>query len=256
MGIKNIELSKKYNSIYKKGSNSFYTFNTFPSLNMIINMMSDWNGLNVLDIGCGEGDLVATLSFAGVAKVDGIDYSPEAIRIAKDKINIKNVSFICKNYKKIKERYDVIVMNGVLEHFDEPFKELKYIIDTNLKDNGIIITVSPSFLNPRGYVWMALRLLFDVPMSLSDLHFLCPFDFQDFCKQYNYTLEIKSTDQDWGAGKRTIIDFRKRLKNALRDAKMKDTNINKFLWWLQRAVKYFPTNELSGATVGYKISKK
>ena len=34
-----------------------------------------------------------------------------------------------------------------------------------LKKDGILLTSSPSFLNPRGYVWMTLQLLFDVPMS-------------------------------------------------------------------------------------------
>ena len=69
-------------------------------------------------------------------------------------------------------------MQGVLEHLDKPFKTLRSIIIANLKKNGQFITSSPSFLNPRGYVWMTLQLLFDVPMSLTDIHFLCPFDFE------------------------------------------------------------------------------
>jgi 2-polyprenyl-3-methyl-5-hydroxy-6-metoxy-1,4-benzoquinol methylase len=254
--MNNIELSQRYDMIYKKGIyREFFTFSSFPTQKLIVDMIPDWNGLSVVDIGCGEGSLAAMLSFAGAGKVDAVDYSSEAIKIAKNRINIENVSFASADYREIKRRYDVIVMNGVLEHFDEPFKELKYMIDTNLKDNGIVITASPSFLNPRGYVWMALQLLLDIPMSLSDLHFLCHFDFEDFCKQYGYALKFKSIDQDWGAGERTIIDFKKRLKNALRDANMKNANVDKFLSWLQRAVKYFRTNEVSGATVIYKIMK-
>ena len=46
----------------------------------------------------------------------------------------------------------------------------------NLKKEGMIISASPSFMNPRGYVWMTLQLLLNVPMSLSDVHFFSPTD--------------------------------------------------------------------------------
>mgnify|MGYP007000376178 CR=1 len=81
-------------------------------------------------------------------------------------------------------------------------------------------------------------MLLDVPMSLSDLHFLCPFDFEEFCENNDYSLKFESTDQDWGAGKRTIIDFKKRLPNALKDAHLSDKNVEKFLMWFEKAVNY------------------
>jgi len=218
--------------------------------------MPSWNNLDVLDIGCGEGRLAAMLSFAGAKKVDAIDYSIEAIKIAQKTFNLENVSFSCTDYRTVNKRYDVVVLQGVLEHFDNSFEALKYIIETNLKDDGRVILTTPSFLNPRGYVWMTLQLLFDVPMSLSDINFMCPFDFEEFCKEHGYTLEeIKSTDQDWGSGELSIIDLSKRLPNALRDAGMDNSKVNRLLEWLSKAVKYHRTDDFSGAIVGYKISK-
>ena len=218
--------------------------------------IDNWEGLRVLDIGCGEGNLAAMLSFKGALKIDGIDFSAEAIALAKSRLNIPNVNFFCEDYKVITEKYDVIVMNGVLEHFDSPWDDLSYIFENLCNINGKIVTTSPGFLNPRGYVWMTLQLLLDVPMSLSDLHQISPFDFVQFCNDKNLDLEIKSTDQDWGAGERTLIDFNKRLRNALRDANLNNQNVDKLLDWLKKAMPYFNTDEYSGAMIAYKLSKK
>jgi len=254
--MKNIDLEKKYDGIYKDGAyENYYTFNQAPAERLILDSMPSWLDLEVLDIGCAEGNLAAMISFAGAKKVDGIDFSQEAIDIAKERINIKNVDFVSADYKTITNKYDVVVMNGVLEHFDNPWEDLEYIAKNLLHDHGYIITASPSFLNPRGYVWMTLALLFDAPMSLSDLHFLNPFDFEEFCEKQNYTLVIKSCDQDWGAGERTIVDFNKRLRNALKDADMDNSKVDLLLAWLEKAMPFFQADDFSGATVIYKVGR-
>lgn len=254
--MKNKDLQAKYDEIFKNDASKFFTCNVFKESHSIVGMIEDWSGKEVLDLGCGLGNLAFMVSQAGAGKVTGIDYSKEAIKIANEKFNVDNLNFKCCNYKDIKEKFDVILMQGVLEHFDEPFKELKYIIDDNLKKDGIIITSSPSFLNPRGYVWMTLQLLFDVPMSLTDLHFLCPFDFEEFCYDNNLELEMKSIFQDWGSGRTMIRDFDKRLRNALRDKGMDNSKVDDLLVWLNKSMKYFSRNNYSGAMVVYKIQKE
>lgn len=253
--MKNKDLAETYSEVFKNDSTKFFSFNNFPESKLIVDTMERWTDLRVLEIGCGEGRLSAMINFAGAAHVDAIDYSNEAIQIAQQRIRLNNVNYRLADYREIKGTYDVVVMQGVLEHFDNPFVELKQIIETKLCEGGVVITSSPSFLNPRGYVWMTLQLLFDIPMSLTDLHFLCPFDFEKFSKENGYDLEFRSTDQDWGAGERTILDFKKRLHNALRDANMDDSKVDQFLEWLQYAVPYHRRDEYSGATVVYKISR-
>jgi SAM-dependent methyltransferase len=256
MFMKNIDLVSKYDDIYSSGAyDNYFTYNQHAAERLIVDAIPDWNGLKVLDIGCGEGNLVAMISFAGASKVDGVDFSIEAIKLAQSRIAINNVNFISSDYKEISEKYDVVVMNGVLEHFDNPWDELDYIRSNLLTDNGYVITTSPSFLNPRGYVWMTLQVLLDVPMSLSDLHSLCPFDVIEYCQQRNCSLAYDSCDQDWGAGPRTIIDFRKRLTNALKDANLNNQKVDTFLTWMDKAVPFFNTDESTGATVGYKIGR-
>ncbi len=255
--VKNMDLLKKYNDVYEEGASGFFTTNGFAESKLLLDMIPNWNGLNVLEIGCGEGSLAAMFSFAGANKIDAIDYSIEAINIAKRRINIENVSFSCIGYQDLTDTYDVVALQGVLEHLDNSFEALTLIIETNLNDNGKVILTVPSFLNPRGYIWMTLQLLFNVPMSLTDLNFMCPFDFVEFCDQHGYILEtVKSTEQDWGAGDLAIVDLKERLTNALRDAEMDNTNVDKLLEWLQKAVKYYHRDDLSGAIVGTELVKK
>jgi len=253
--MKNKDLEEKYDQIFKNDSSKFFTCNVFKESFSIVGMIDDWDGKEVIDIGCGTGNLASMVSQAGAKKVLGIDYSKEAIKIAKEKFDISNLEYRKCDYRDVKEKFDVVLLQGVLEHFDHPFEELKYIIDNNLKEDGILITSSPSFINPRGYIWMTLQTLFDIPMSLTDLHFLCPFDFEEFCYENDLDLEMKSIFQDWGSGKTMIRDFNKRLKNALRDANMDNSKVDKLLKWLNKTIPYFSRNNHTGAMVVYKISR-
>ena len=133
------------------------------------------------------------------------------------------------------------------------FEDLDWIIENLVEKDGYVVNSSPSFINPRGYVWMTLQLLFDVPMSLSDIHFLCPFDFQEYCSKNNYDLKFKSSNQSWGNGEGMIIDFNKRLRNALRDAKMDNSNVDRLLDWLNKSKEFSIYDDFTGANVIYKI---
>lgn len=251
----NLDLQATYDKVYREGAGSFYTFNSFPESVTIIQMLHSWNDLDVLEIGCGEGRLAAMLSFAGAGHVRGIDYSSEAIAVAREQFRIPNLKYDCLDYRNEQGAYDVVILQGVVEHMDDPFDTLYDIMRRNVRNGGALITSSPSFINPRGYIWMALKTLLDVPMSLSDLHYLCPFDFEQFAKEKRYKLEMKTTDQDWGSGERLLYDFKKRLPNALRDAGLKTENVNQFLIWLEKALPYQPVNEFTGATMIYKLLK-
>lgn len=248
----NNSLKTHYNNVYAQGSEKYYTFSSFDESYVIMSYLKEIHGKNVLEIGCGHGGLSAMMSLAG-AKVTGIDYSEEVIASAKSKHALKDLTFKCEDFKKTIGRYDVIVLQGVLEHFDNPFEDLSWISRNLLEEGGFIVNSSPSFINPRGYVWMTLQLLFDVPMSLSDLNFLCPFDFQEYCQKNNYKLEYKSSNQSWGNGEGMIVDFNKRLRNALRDANMDNGNVDKLLSWLDKSKEFAITDDFTGANVIYKI---
>lgn len=247
------DLKNLYNKVYAEGAYSkFFTFLTYREAMLIIES-ANWEGKKILEIGCGEGDLASIIAYHG-GEVTAIDYSKEAIKIAKKKFTLDNCQFICCDYKDISDKFDIVVMKGVLEHTKDPYEALFYIKDKLLLNKSSkIITSSPSFLNVRGYIWMTLQLLFDIPMSKSDVHFLCPFDLEEYTERLGGKLVYKSCDQDWGHGERLIIDFEKRLKNALRDTGL-NGNIEKLLSWLKKTLLYTNYSEFSGASVIYTIS--
>jgi len=252
--MNNITLKKKYDEVFASGSNNFFTCNVFKEALEIANT-ENWEGKTVLDIGCGEGMLPAMIASAGAESVTGVDYSKEAVENAVERFNMHNLFFVTDDYKNIEGHFNTVTMQGVLEHLDNPWDELDHILSTYVKDGGSVVTSSPSFLNPRGYVWMTLSKLFNVPMSLTDLHFICPFDMKKFCDSKGYTLEYKSIYQDWGSGETMIRDFNKRLRNALRDAGMDNSKVDDLLLWLNDAKEYFKQDNDSGAIVVYRITK-
>lgn len=254
----NEHLRKKYDQIYKQGAyENFFSFSNKSILEAIVNKLENLNNRSLLDVGCGEGDLLEMLGNSGAKKLTGIDYSNEAIKIAKNNLKHKEDVFLeCIEAKDVEEKYDVITMAGVLEHVDNPFDLLKKLIKTNLNKNGKLITVSPSFMNPRGYIWMTLQKLLDVPMSLSDINFFTPDDFLRFAKENRIEIEIETFDKDWGGGERTIIDFKKRLVNALRDAKLDNSKVEHFLDWLKISIPYFKHSEYTGALMIVSLKVK
>jgi 2-polyprenyl-3-methyl-5-hydroxy-6-metoxy-1,4-benzoquinol methylase len=119
MELTNEILRTKYSEIYRDGAyENYFTFNSYDILKEIVDSTDDWTGKNVLDIGCGEGDLATMISFAGAERVHAIDYSDKAIDISKKRINLDNVFFECMDGNDVTDKYDVIVMAGVLEHID------------------------------------------------------------------------------------------------------------------------------------------
>lgn len=233
--MKNADLQQHYDEGHD------YTFPMTEEYFGILNTM-EWAGENVLEIGCGDGKLAKELVRRG-ATVTAIDYA------AEDHIDL-NLEIRRCDYTEITGKYDVVIMKGVLEHMDNPLETLCYIKDNFSPD--IIITSSPSFLNPRGYIWMALKTLLDVPMSLTDLHYICPFDMEEWARELGCSLNYESVDQDWGHGERLIIDYKKRLKNALADKGL-DADVPSFIEWLEKTLHYRVDTNSSGATVIYKL---
>ncbi|MCX6721584.1 MAG: class I SAM-dependent methyltransferase [Candidatus Staskawiczbacteria bacterium] len=250
--MNNEGLKNKYEKIW--GSNpQFFTPYFGETLGMI--NMYDWSGKEVLEIGCGEGGLSSMIASLGAKKVLATDYSSEAIKTCKKSYFLENLNFEAKSHKNLKGRFDVIVMEGVLEHIDKPFDDLNMLIKNHLRKNGVVIASCPSFLNLRGHIWMTLQLLFNVPMTLTDLHFFLPSDFENFCRKNKYQLEYKSVEQDWGSGGKLLLDYNKRLRNALKDKDMKG-DVDRLLSWIKKIIKYQQCNNDTGAIIVYKIKKK
>ncbi len=252
MSSNNKQLKKIYDRVYSRGKENFFTFNS-DYITAEVLKSAEFAGKSVLEIGCGTGTTAISIAKAG-GNVLAIDYSKEAIRIASRKKKHKNLEFRTAQYNDVKKRFDIIVMQEVIEHMDDPFEELKKI-KNKLKRKGKIIITCPSFMNVRGYIWMTLLKLFNVPMSLTDVNFLCPFDFIEWSEKLGMRLEWRTFNFDLGNNHKMLIDMRKRLTNALRDAQMK-ANVSALIEWLQKVSRFNHKSYFSGAKGIYILETK
>jgi SAM-dependent methyltransferase len=215
----------------------------------ILKMGEPWENKLVTEIGCGEGDLCNMIKTRGAFDVAGVDYSTEAILKAVTKH--PEVTFKCCVYRNLKDFCDILVMQGVLEHLDDPFGELQWMIDHFRPKT--VITSSPCFLNPRGIIWMTLHMLGAV-MSKTDLHFLHPWQFEKFCDEHGYKWDMQDCDWGWGNGEAMIEDLSKRIPLALKDGNLPvNVGLTPFMQWLENFVDYNSDDQESGATMVYRI---
>ena len=219
--MKNKELSKFYDKVYKEGEKKHYTKlllrkNKLPEEEQKALKEVFWKGKVVLDAGCGTGLLAYSIARKG-GLVTGSDYSKEAIKAAESLYRHKNLKFVCSNFNNIKRKYDVIISLGTLEHTDNPLRVIKSL-KAKLKKGGEMVITCPNWLNPRGYILMTLKYLFDAPITLADIHYLTPLDFQNWSKSLGMKLKWKTFDYSWAGGGKLISDFRRRLPNVFSGA--------------------------------------
>jgi 2-polyprenyl-3-methyl-5-hydroxy-6-metoxy-1,4-benzoquinol methylase len=247
----NKTLQPLYEEIYDSGKEKFFIYDSNTLIQPILNLIN-LSGKDVVDIGCGEGNI--SLEIATAAKsVRAYDYSQKAIELAREKhLDISsNLEFFVGSVEEIVGDFDVVMCLGTFEHLDNPWNALQYFYDRIKKRKGEIVIACPSFINPRGYVWMALQHLFDVPMSLTDLHSFLPTDFERFAKKLKMDLRWVTTDYNIGLGPDLIRDFKRRLPNALRDAGLPTNNVDVFLDWLESAISYEKEQPYSGSMAIY-----
>jgi 2-polyprenyl-3-methyl-5-hydroxy-6-metoxy-1,4-benzoquinol methylase len=268
----NLNLQKFYDESYTTGEAQVFTF--FENGKHISEdhpaalAMVDWTGKTVLDVGCGTGALVREIAQRGAKLVIGLDYAAPAIEQARSNPYPDNVDFIQADITTYLPTYsfDIIVTLGTMEHLDVPQEFLNCMVRL-LNPGGSIIIACPHFLNPRGYVWMALATLLDVPMSLSDLHFIHPWHMNEWAAASGLHAELVTTvDQNWAYGPRLLKDFDKRLRNALRDAELPNDKVDAYMAYLTNLVQYLEARSvgsdrmypsgIEGATALYRLQRK
>lgn len=257
----NKQLKTFYDSVYRKGEKSHYTkilFNTneLPEEESKVLSAIDWNGKSVLDVGCGTGLLASLIAAKGATRVIGIDFSAEAIKEAQEEHIAENLEYKQIDVFTHQDKYDVIVSLGTLEHMDAPLEALKKFAEL-LNPHGTILISSPNWTNPRGYILQTLRILFDAPITLADLHYITPIEMQSWAKTLGAELTWETFDFDWAHGQRLLSDLERRLPNVLvRDMGLKEveSRIPEFLKWVEEHIVQFDnTQPWSGATGLYKL---
>lgn len=114
---------------------------------------------NLLDVGAGVGILMYVAAKRGF-KVKGVEVSDWAANFARETKGLDVVTGKLENLRLGKESFDVVVINHVLEHVDNPrlmLSEIRRI----LKKDGIIVVGVPNIgslmARIRGSKWASLR---------------------------------------------------------------------------------------------------
>lgn len=127
----------------------FYKVNTslghkivYSALSKYINMFPHRGrpSPTMLDFGCGNGTLIETFSRYGFI-VDGYEVDEEAAQIAQH--YARNIYTGDIFEKEFPEKYDVIILNQVLEHLHDPVTVVRHLVSL-LHDDGYLIISVPN----------------------------------------------------------------------------------------------------------------
>ena len=93
---KNKDLKDVYEKVYSSGKENFFTVSSLAESIAVHEQISNWQNLEVLEIGCGTGKLSHMIAASGAKNVIACDYSQSAIDIAiSENSNLANLNFIC-----------------------------------------------------------------------------------------------------------------------------------------------------------------
>lgn len=141
------ELDDMYNSAEYFANNMHYDFDTISDAQIRKNVLKFRAmheqfvgkylraGQRVLDIGSGGGFALKAFQEMGL-EVLGVETSEVAQQFAIHKLNVKVVKSSLENFET-DEKYDVIFMNHVLEHFMDPNEAMLKIVSL-MNKNGLL----------------------------------------------------------------------------------------------------------------------
>lgn len=185
---------------------SFLLLHTMNPLRIefIIKQIGSLEGIKVLDIGCGGGILSEPLARLG-ALVTGIDFSKEAIHVAKTRASDQNLNI---QYLHVQphwmekndyfEGYDLVIASEIIEHVENPsvFMEQCLGFLNPLKNKGLILsTLNRTPSSYLGAILGAEYILKWVPIATHSWdQFLKPSEIEQFTQSYN---QKNNTHYQW-----------------------------------------------------------
>lgn len=114
--------------------------------NEILKQVLSFPNTNILDLGCGNGNILKLLEEKTKSNLYGLDLSDNMIAEAKKRLN-KNAVLTVGDSEKLpyeNNKFDMIICNASFHHYPHPglvLQEIKRV----LKYNGVFILGDPTF---------------------------------------------------------------------------------------------------------------
>jgi len=117
--------------------------------------------VNILELGCGTGELAFELAKISGARVTGLDRSQKFIEYAKANYRRVNLRYLVANFRDSSlgvahERYDYIVGNGILHHLYYQLDNFLPKLGRWLLPGGRLIFWEPNLKNP--YILLIFKI--------------------------------------------------------------------------------------------------
>jgi len=116
-------------------------------------LLGNLEGKSILDVGCGEGEDGMILAKLG-ARVTGLDVSPGAIEVAKERAALNGVAertrFLCAPLKEASlppGSFDVIWIDNVLHHVLDDLEGTMRALLESARPGALILCIEPVNLN-------------------------------------------------------------------------------------------------------------
>jgi 2-polyprenyl-3-methyl-5-hydroxy-6-metoxy-1,4-benzoquinol methylase len=151
-----------------RGFNQGFKLNTATQIRMnrraewMTNLMHSDQPCNILEIGCGTGEVAYWIAKNTTHHVLGTDICLPFINEANAKYQLPNLSYAYLNFSNIEDfkdqRFDYIIGNGILHHLYQHLDESLINLKNLLKTGGAIIFIEPNIYNPY------CGLIFNIPL--------------------------------------------------------------------------------------------
>ena len=157
--------------------------------------LADWipPSVSVLDLGCGDGELLAYLTKTKQVHAQGIELNEHAIiRCVAEGLNVYQQDIDTGLSEYADNSFDYVILNQTLQQVKKP----DFALQEALRVGKKVIVSIPNFAHYKARASIFFKGRVPVTPSLPfqwydtpNLHFLSLNDFRDYCKNKGITIE-------------------------------------------------------------------
>lgn len=115
---------------------------------VILEYLVKCDGTNILEVGCGCGDLLHVLGRKGYTGT-GIDISEEALALANVGILGHSIKLVRCTPEHLQEKFDIVIASEVMEHCQDDVFFLSQLSE-RLKEGGCVLLTVPAHMKDWG----------------------------------------------------------------------------------------------------------